>query len=215
MSTDQPAPSRSLVNRVDQVKVFNLFAFFGGDVERTASAAQCDVRIVEALAHDFCWADKLKGRNRLDTADGLTREQENNRAANYHVAKQMMEMISSIVNVIADDPAKWCEHDGIVEVKDKDGNVISSAFSSKPLVEIAKATQIVQDMSYRALGDKIAAKAETTEASKGEVTNLAINIYAGLQNMAKAAKSVEKVAGDITTGARAATGAENGVVADV
>ncbi len=215
MSNDQPAPSRSLVNRVDQVKVFNLFAFFGGDVERTASAAQCDVRIVEALAHDFTWLDKLKGRNRLDTADGLKAEQENNRAANYHVAKQMMEMISSIVNVIQDDPAKWCEHEGIVEVKDKDGVVISSAFSPKPLVEIAKATQIVQDMSYRALGDKMATQAATTGATNGEVTNLAINIYAGLQNMAKAAKTVDREVVDITHAARAAVDAENGVVADV
>jgi hypothetical protein len=204
--SDQPPPSKALIHRVDHVRVFNMFCFFGGDVVRTAQAAACDQRIVEALAHDFDWLRKIKGRNRLDTEDGLKREQEGNRAANYHMAKQVMTMIDAIVLQATERPEEWAERH-CVEV-DKDGN---KTFSTKPLVEIAKAVQIAQDMTYRALGDKIAAKAETTEASRGEATQLAINIYAGLEKLGQSAKRVDRVI-DVTEEIRTATQSEEGVV---
>ena len=204
-NTEQPPPSRALVNRIDHVKAFNLFCFFGGDCIRTAEVAGTDVRVIEALAHDFQWLHKIKGRNRLDTEDGLKREQEHNRAANYHMAKQVMTMIETIVLDATDNPEQWANRN-CVDV-DKDGN---KTFSTKPLVEIAKAVQIAQDMTYRALGDKLAAKADTSEASRGEVTQLAINIYAGLEKLSKSAVALDRTI-DITAEARTAAGADEGV----
>jgi hypothetical protein len=195
----------SIAGKVDQVKVFNLFAFFGGDVQRTAEVAQCDHRIVEALAHDFMWHAKLKGMNALSNPDGLKREQENNRAANYLVAKQMMAMLESIVLDATDKPEEWAARHCVTV--DEKGN---KTFSPKPLLEIAKAAQTVQDMTYRALGDKVAARSDTTEASSGERTNLAINIYAGLQKLGESVKKVDKAI-DIAGAVQAATEATDGV----
>lgn len=194
----------SIAGKVDQVKVFNLFAFFGGDIQRTAEVARCDCRIVEALAHDFSWHVKLKGMNALSNPDGLKREQENNRAANYLVAKQMMTMLESIVLDATDKPEEWAERH-CVEV-DEEGN---KTFSPKPLLEIAKAAQTIQDMTYRALGDKVAARSDTTEASRGETTNLAINIYAGLKKLGDSIKKVDQAI-DVTGAVQAATDATDG-----
>lgn len=181
--TDKTAPKKL----IDQVKVFNLFAFFGGDALRVASAAQCDVRIVEALAHDFCWLEKIKGRNRLDTVDGLKAEQENNRAANYDFAKRLMGVIQAVAIEAATNPDEWA----MIHCVEVDGETGEKTFNPKPLVELSKAAEIAQNMTYRALGDKIAAKADTAEAVEGGTTNLMINVYNGLDKLARAAGKVE------------------------
>src|SRR5574343_580707 len=111
--------SSGIVKRIDHVKVFNLYVFF--------------------------WADKITGRSRLDTPDGLKREQEHNRAANYYVAKQLMDMLTSIVCDATTDPENWTRVN-CVEL-DEQGN---KTCSPKPLLEIAKAAQAIQDKIGRA-----------------------------------------------------------------
>ena len=177
----------SAVERIDQVKVFDLFCFFGGDVKRTADVARCDARIVDALAHDFQWALKIKGQNRLDVPDGLKAEQENNRALNYLMSRKLLEVINGVVLEAATDPDAWAQIH-CVET-DEDGH---KTFSPKPLVEIAKAAQIAQDMTYRALCDKIAATATTSDVNEKGVSNLAINIYAGLEKLAGASARLDR-----------------------
>lgn len=217
MSSRSPAQALTpLVNRipaktaeqVDQVKVFHLFAFFGGDSLRTAAAARVDHRIVEALAHDFNWLSQIKGMNRLDTPDGLEAEQAANRAANYVMAQRLRDVISSVVlDAEKDDTfAKTL----CIDV-DADGN---KTFTPKPLVEIAKASEIVHNLSYRALGDKIGAKSDTVASVDGDrITNLAVNIYQKLTAAAEAVKRVDEVVSvDVATRIIDATGAEEGVV---
>lgn len=175
------------IDKVDQVKAFMLFAYFGGDHTKTAQACAVDVKLIESLAHDFNWLGQIKGQNRLDTDEGRKLEQEANRARNYVMAQRIGGLIESVILGAVRDPEVWARTN-CVEV-DEDGN---KTFSSKPLVEIAKAAQIVQDMTYRATGDKLAGNASTTEASKGDVTNLMINVYQGLADLEKTAKKVAK-----------------------
>src|SRR6478736_1505823 len=174
------------VDKVDQVKAFSLFAYFGGDCTKTAQACAVDVRLIESLAHDFNWLGQIKGQNRLDTDEGRKAEQEANRARNYVMAQRIGTLIEHVVLKAASDPEAWA---GIncMQVNPETGD---KTFDSKPLVEIAKAAQIVQDMTYRATGDKMAGTAATTEASKGDVTNLMINVYLNLGKLADTAKKV-------------------------
>lgn len=174
------------VNKVDQVKAFSLFAYFGGDCTKTAQACATDVRIIESLAHDFNWLGQIKGQNRLDTAEGMKAEQEANRARNYVTAQRLGRLLEHIVLGAAKDPDAWAA----MHCTDIDAETGEKTFTSKPLVEIAKAAQIIQDMTYRATGDKLAAQASTTEASDGKVTNLMTNVYLNLGKLEVAAKKV-------------------------
>lgn len=186
----------AIANQVDQVKAFSLFCFAGGDVEKTAVLCQVDVRIIQALAHDFRWLDKIKGQNRLDTPEGLKAEQEANRARNYVMAQRYQSMLE---NVILDH-----EHSDrfaetmcveLVPIKGtKDPVEYEKVFTGKPLLELAKALQVTSDMTYRALGDKTAAKADVNPENGERAQNLAINIYAGLQKLGATMKHVDKQA---------------------
>lgn len=209
----------AIANQVDQVKAFMLFCFAGGDVDKTAALCQVDVRIIQALAHDFLWLDKIKGQNRLDTPDGLKAEQEANRARNYTMAQRYGKMLE---NVILDH-----EHSDrfaetmcveLVPIKGtKDPVQYEKVFTGKPLLELAKAMQVVTDMSYRALGDKTATKAEVNPEGGQRAQNLAINIYAGLQKLGATMKNVDKQAptADIAERVHDAMDTALGVVTDV
>lgn len=176
------------VDKVDQVKAFMLFAYFGGDTLKTAQACSVDERLIVALAHDFNWLGQIKGQNRLDTDEGRKLEQEANRARNYVMAQRIGLLIEHVVLKAASDPEAWAG----INCMHVDAETGEKSFDSKPLVEIAKAVQIVQDMTYRATGDKMAATAATTEASDGKVTNLMINVYQGLDKLADTAKKMAK-----------------------
>lgn len=176
------------VQEVDQVKAFMLYAYFGGDAVKTAQVCSTETKTIVALAHDFQWADRIKGQNRMDTDEGLKLEQQANRARNYVMAQRIGTLIEHVALRAAEDPEKWAD----VNCIDVDPETGEKTFDPKPLVEIAKAAQIVQDMTYRATGDKLAAVASTTEASDGKVTNLMINVYAGLDKLKHAAEKTAK-----------------------
>jgi hypothetical protein len=176
----------ALVNKVDQVKAFMLFAYFGGDTVKTAQACAVDVRLIESLAHDFNWLGQIKGQNRLDTDEGRKAEQEANRARNYVMAVRLGNLLEHITLKASQNPEQWAD----VNCIDVDPVTGEKTFDSKPLVEIAKAAQIISDMTYRATGDKMAATASTTTASDGAVTNLMINVYSGLDKLEKTAKKL-------------------------
>jgi hypothetical protein len=176
------------VDKVDQVKAFMLFAYFGGDHTKTAQACAVDVRLIESLAHDFNWLGQIKGQNRLDTDEGRKLEQEANRARNYVMAQRIGTLIEHVVLKAAQDPEAWAG----INCMHVDQETGLKTFDSKPLVEIAKAVQIVQDMTYRATGDKLAGTASTTEASDTKVTNLMVNVYQGLDKLSQTAKKMAK-----------------------
>lgn len=179
----------ALVNKVDQVKAFHLYAFFGGDAEKTARTCGVETRIIESLAHDFNWPAQIKGQHRLDTDEGRKIEQDINRARNYVMAQRIASIIEHITLKAAEDPEKWAE----INCVDIDPETDQKIFSSKPLVEIAKAAQIVQDMTYRALGDKVAGNATTTLTGDDKVTHLMVNVYQGLGKLNTAMKQVARV----------------------
>lgn len=165
-----------------------LFAYFGGDAVKTAQACATETKTIVSLAHDFQWAERIKGQNRLDTDEGLKLEQQANRARNYIMAQRIGLLIEHVALKAASNPDQWVD----VNCIDVDLQTGEKTFDPKPLADIAKAAQIVQDMTYRATGDKLAATAGTTEASDTKVTNLMINVYAGLDKLKHSAEKMAK-----------------------
>lgn len=211
-----PRDSLAYANQVDQVKAFFLYAYSAGDIDRTAAVCRVDRRIIEALEHDFDWKDKIKGINRLDTPEGLKAEQEANRTSNYVMAKRFASLLENVV-LDSEKTDRFIETMCIelVPIKDKPGEY-EKVFTSKPLVELAKAMQAVQDMTYRALGDKVAAHADAVPKEGQErSTNLAIHIYAGLQKLGATVRGVDHFApqADIPLRIAETVDAERGVIA--
>ena len=157
----------------DHVKLFHLFALFGGNTKRVAVVARCAEEQVVSLAHDFNWKDKLNGLQRMDTDEGKEAQREINRVANYVAADNLMKVFEGVIARLAGDEkaaADFC-------VREEDGVTF---MDTKNLVELAKGLQTVTDIKYRALGDKLAAEADVSGGAKAQ-TSLVINIYDALQ----------------------------------
>ena len=187
--SERPLPIIPLPVGVNPNSLFMLWQHFGGDDRRTAAAAGISVGIVSALAHDFQWKDLAQGR--LGLKDEKL-EREVNRAQNYVQAQRIRRMIDVVVAELEADPKKL---EAAMTVRDKDGSV---SFSAKPLVELAKAAESAQTMSYRALGDKVATEADGAGAPDAEkIKNLSLTINALVT------KASEKLVNPIGTAAAA------------
>ena len=159
--------------RIDEVRLFMLYALFGGDCARVAIVSRVDKRRIESLAHDFRWKDKLAGRAALDTEKGAKAERVLNRVANYVTSERLRRVFDRLIDELDSDPAfakAFCTS--------VDGETGDRSFNTKNLVELAKGLQIVNDISYRALQDKQAQAADVS--GKGDAAALALATYKAL-----------------------------------
>ena len=163
------------VKEPDQVQLFTLFTMFGGDIGRVSCVSRVPVSQLEGMAHDFNWAAKAGGRGRLDTEEGEENERVMNRVSIYTSALRMERVFNSLASEL-DKDEKFAR--AFCTVLDKDG---SSSFSVKNLVDLAKGMQVIGDIKYRALRDKQAQNADTSDGLKG-VAAISLNVYKGLAN---------------------------------
>lgn len=188
--SEDTSTALTLPANVNPNALFMLWQHLGGDDKRTAAAAGVDVRIVVALAHDFHWRDLAQGR--LGLKDEKL-EKEVNRAHNYVQSQRIRKVIDKTLEELESDPTTL--RAALISV-DEEGN---RKFSAKPLVELAKAAEAVHNMAYRALGDKVANDADTTDAPDSEkIRNLSLTINAlvtkasdAITNPVKTASSVK------------------------
>lgn len=173
-------------NRIDEVRLFMLYALFGGDVKRVSIVSRVEVRRIESLAHDFNWKGKLAGRPGIGTEKGAEEERALNRVANYVTAERLRRVFDRLIDELDSDPTfakAFCTS------VDDDGK---KSFNTKNLVELSKGLQIVNDISYRALQDKQAQAADVS--GKADTATLALNTYKAL-----AARFDRNVSLDTTT----------------
>jgi hypothetical protein len=165
----------ALIVREDHVQLFQLYTFFGGNTARVSAVSRVPEDRIKSLAHDNDWKTKINGLQRLDTDEGKTVEREVNRVSIYVSADRLDKVFDTIIADLDSDPSfarAFCT------VTDEEGE---KSFSTKNLVELAKGKQILADVKYRALGDKMAAEADTSTTMKG-TTNLVVNVYQALQS---------------------------------
>lgn len=166
------------------MQLFMLYVYFGGNAARVSVVSRVPKERIESLAHDNNWKDKANGLARLDTDEGKEAEREVNRVSNYVVAQRLGGVFDNIINDLSADPEfarAFCTE------TDEDG---TKHFSTKSLVELAKGIQILADVKYRALGDKLAAQADTSSSMKG-TTNLVVNVYQALQRRFDATPAID------------------------
>jgi hypothetical protein len=161
------------VKEPDHVQLFTLYTMFGGNVDRVSVVTRVPKEQIEGLAHDYNWKAKAAGRSRLDTDDGVEAEKTMNRVSNYAMALRMDRVMGNLVADLDKDPTfvrAFCTSIS------KDGD---KEFSVKNLVDLAKGLQILNDIKYRALGDKQAANADISDPSKVSA-KAALDVYAAL-----------------------------------
>lgn len=167
-----------LPSELDQVRLFQFYALFGGDTARVAVVTKLDERTIKSLAHDFSWKQKLGNRKSLDTPEGIADERLVNRASNYVLACTLQTVFDNLAKELASDPKfarEFCTN-----VDDVDGN---TSFATKNLVELAKGIEIISNVKYRALGDKLAAEADVTGEGAGKGSgSLALTVFAALKD---------------------------------
>lgn len=174
------------LTKVDQARAWMVYAAFDGDEEKAAIASKVPVEAIRALAHDYNWAAKLK---RLKTGSGEPEaERVANRAVNYVQAQRMRTILEKSIELLEDEEQLLR---ALLKYKlTKEGDVESIEVSPKAVLELTKALEVVQNMSYRALGDKMPAKADDTEGkaagAQGSVANVrkVINILVNMQERA-------------------------------
>jgi uncharacterized protein with von Willebrand factor type A (vWA) domain len=141
-------------------------------------------KIVASLAHDFNWKDKAAGRQRLDTEEGQEHERTLNRVSSYIMGERLSRVFSNLIAELDSDPTfakAFCT------AVDEDGN---TKFSTKNLVDLAKGAQIVNDIKYRALGDKLAQQADVSTGT-ANAADFALRVYKGLAKRFDAVLAVD------------------------
>lgn len=137
---------------LDVSKIFLAYLVAAGDPIRTSQIAQCRPEDVLYLARVELWDSKLAEQAVIkgsSPAESRERTRELNRATNYVQALRLREMVDRTI--------KWCYDDEknilnfAIEI-DKQGKKV---FSTKPVLELAKAAEVAQTLLYRALGDVI------------------------------------------------------------
>lgn len=185
-STGEPPPRPAYdISKIDQAKVWMIYAAFGGDIEKTAISSKTPAAVVKALEHDFNWPVKLK---RLKTGAGESEaERVANRAVSYLQAQRMREVIEKSLQLLEDEDALVR---ALVKLKFlPNGDVIGGVeVSPKAILDLAKALESVHSACYRALGDKIPAQADPVDKDTrgGNSMNTVRDVLGILHDMSKA-----------------------------
>lgn len=159
------------------------YASFSGDVDKAAIASKVPSDIIRALEHDFDWVSKLR---KLKSGAGVSdAEKTANRAVNYLQAQRLREVLEESLRLL-EDPEQLAR--ALVKFKlASDGDVLGIEVSPKALLDLTKALESAQNMSYRALGDKLPTQADTVnEKDKGVASSVSSvrDVISALQDFA-------------------------------
>jgi hypothetical protein len=160
----------SVYEAPDAVHLFMLFQCFGGDVKRTALVGRQPESVVASLAHDFQWLQKLSSKHSLSTDEGKEFERDVNRVSNYVVATRFKRVLGRLVATLDKDP-EFAR--AFATAVDAEGN---TSASMKNFLDLAKAVEVLDNVTYRALQDKDAAKAEVSGNTKLSA-EFTVNLY--------------------------------------
>jgi hypothetical protein len=138
-----------MAKKADEVQIFHVFMVLVGDVEKTAAALDVDPDLIRSLAEKYNWTEKVRRISIL--SKGGTQgdwERAQNRALNFVQAHQLRRIIDLQLAELADKPV-----DEVLKITDQ--RTFETKYSARVLVDLARAMQAVQEMSYNALGDSV------------------------------------------------------------
>lgn len=168
-------------NKYDVSGIFSTYMSFVGDVDSTAAALQIDPRIVQTLAEQEGWVEKVKHLSQMSKAGKAGDwEKAANRALNFVQAHRLRGILTSLLtNYESKAPEDLPEvttnkHTGVQTV------------SCKFLADLASAMERVHQLSYAALGDSIAERNARLEETGTEVSGDTLHraVFAALNSPA-------------------------------
>jgi hypothetical protein len=167
---------------IDVSKVFLAYLSLQGDVNRTALACDMAVEDVRDLAVQEHWATKI------DQFAAL-REQDNdfqvslNRVLNYVQSRQLSGLVDAVLRKLS-DPGELMNALTVT-------TATGSSFSTKPITDLVRAAEMIQNMTARALGDT-GAPADEKKAGGNIGVNVARALNAVAQNRGVDAVTITK-----------------------
>lgn len=161
-----PARSRIALESVDQARAWMCYAAFGGDTEKASIASKVPLSALLTLEHDFNWPAKLK---RLKTGAGESEaERVANRAVNYLQAQRMRDVLERALRLI-ESPDELLQALIKAKIAPGDGSIERIDVNPKAVLDLSKALETVQNMSYRALGDRVPVAADASHPKDNSV----------------------------------------------
>jgi hypothetical protein len=131
-------------SEIDVSRVFLAFLALQGDVRRTALALGMEDSDVAALAVQEKWTDKISNFAALRDSDSKVQIQIN-RAMGFVQACQLSTIVDSLIKEFSDAERMM----DLLTTKSKFG----SSFSTKAVVDLVRAAEVIQKMKAIALGD--------------------------------------------------------------
>ena len=151
---------------LDQGRAFETYCLLGGDVKRTAVVMRTAPDIIASLAHDFQWAQSIRGD--IGDASKLEAFRSVHRMSVFMLGEDIHEIVQDIVGRMRSDPAFL----GSMTMKwDKNSEVMR--FDASQLKALAQAAGLAAELKYRALGDKEASQGP----DKSDAVATALTLY--------------------------------------
>lgn len=134
------------LGEADQVAWFMVFVHFAGDVDRASYSLGVPPDALREVSQAYGWDAKLKKAIGSNSASGGELQRSVNRAINLVQAHRLRSIVDQLVQEYSADSAKLT---ALVTVNTAKGSYVDMT----PVLNLAKAAQVAQDMTYRALGD--------------------------------------------------------------
>ncbi len=174
-------------SKLDVSAIFLTFMALVGDVERTALAFNLDESVVQRLADEEGWSEKIR-RVSLMSKSGSPGDfqRAQNRALNFVQAHQIRTLVGNMVKHLLDMDLE--EFQAAVSSTDKYGK---PHISARVLTDLVTAAEACQRMSYNALGDTVTERLEAgnPEDRAASTNDVHSAIIAALSNPSIAANS--------------------------
>ena len=161
---------------VDVWRVAQAYLYSNGDVQRAALLVGTDPLVVKQLAKEHDWESQLSWIVKPGAGPDDEERRKINRETNYLQAVQLRSLVDRVVHHLHDGGTEALQ--GFLEAIDKKGNPVPSM---KPLLELAKAAETVQLMTYAALDDSKAVS--ELESTNGKVADLALSVARSMDRL--------------------------------
>jgi hypothetical protein len=158
-------------SKFDVSQIFLVFMSLVGDVSKTAAALNLDPLIVQTLADEEGWTEKVR-RISVMSKGGKPGdfERAQNRALNFVQAHRMRLIVDAMLQVF--DGLTTEEVLAHMTMVDKTG---SGHISARFMADLSSASEKVHALSYAALGDTVKERVEREEGDDGEMNTNAIH----------------------------------------
>jgi hypothetical protein len=180
-------------NHLDVSRCFIVFMTLCGDVQKTAAALDIDPAIVEKLATDEQWHQKIS-RVSLLSKSGKPGEYERgvNRALNFAQSHRARLLLDKVLEEFEDKtPEEILE---VLSTRTKSGAMMVSA---RFFADLIAAMEKAQHMSYLALGDTVAERPDvSTEEGELSANQMHQAVIQALNNPAMRNVSAAKLLND-------------------